>query len=102
MKHLEGIMQGMLLLLIALIIGVTVVSGQTESTKKSAQSKSSAQRADRAADRGQQVFEQNCSRCHNAPEGFSPRVSGTIATHMRVRAGLSEADYKALRRFLNP
>jgi cytochrome c5 len=102
MKHLEGIMQGMLLLLIALIIGVTVVSGQTESTKKSAQSKSSAQTVGRVADRGQQVFEQNCSRCHNAPEGFSPRVAGTIATHMRVRAGLSEADYQALRRFLNP
>jgi len=54
------------------------------------------------ADRGQQVFEQNCARCHNAPEGFSPRISGTIAMHMRVRAGLSNADYQALRRFLNP
>ena len=55
-----------------------------------------------AADRGQKVFEQNCARCHNAPEGFAPSISGTIATHMRVRAGLSEADYKALLRFLNP
>jgi len=54
------------------------------------------------SDRGQQVFEQNCSRCHNAPEGFSSRISGTIAMHMRVRAGLSDADYKALLRFLNP
>jgi hypothetical protein len=48
------------------------------------------------------VFEENCSRCHNAPEGFPPSISGTIATHMRVRAGLSEADYKALLRYLNP
>jgi hypothetical protein len=55
-----------------------------------------------APDRGQQVFEQNCSRCHNAPEGFSPHISGTIAMHMRVRANLSEADYRELRRFLNP
>jgi cytochrome c5 len=54
------------------------------------------------SDRGQQVFEQNCSRCHNAPEGFSPGISGTIARHMRVRAGLSDADYKALLRFFNP
>lgn len=54
------------------------------------------------SDRGQQVFNQNCSRCHNAPEGFSPSISGTIARHMRVRASLSEADYKALLRFLNP
>jgi mono/diheme cytochrome c family protein len=53
-------------------------------------------------DRGQQVFEQNCSRCHNPPEGFSPRISNTIAMHMRVRANLSDADEKALRRFLNP
>ncbi len=53
-------------------------------------------------DRGQQVFEQNCSRCHNPPEGFSPRISGTIAMHMRVRANLSDKDYKALLHFLNP
>jgi mono/diheme cytochrome c family protein len=53
-------------------------------------------------DRGQQVFEQNCARCHNAPVGFSPRVAGTIARHMRVRASLSDEDYKALRRFLAP
>ena len=54
------------------------------------------------SERGQRVFEQNCSRCHNAPEGFSSSISGTIAMHMRTRANLSEADYKALRRFFNP
>jgi cytochrome c5 len=54
------------------------------------------------AERGQQVFEQNCSRCHNAPEGLSPRITGTVARHMRVRANLSEADYKALLKFLHP
>jgi hypothetical protein len=48
------------------------------------------------------VFEQNCARCHNAPDGFSSRISGSVAMHMRVRAGLSEEDYKALRKFLNP
>ncbi len=53
-------------------------------------------------DRGQQVFAENCSRCHNAPEGFSSRISGTIARHMRVRANLSNEDYQALRGFLNP
>ena len=53
-------------------------------------------------DRGQQVFVRNCSRCHNAPTGFSPRISGTIARHMRVRAELSDEDYKELRRFLAP
>jgi cytochrome c5 len=52
--------------------------------------------------RGQVVFERNCSRCHNPPQGFSTRISGTVAMHMRVRANLSDPDYKALVRFLNP
>lgn len=51
---------------------------------------------------GQKVFEQNCSRCHNTPQGFSPRISGTIVRHMRVRAGLSREDEQAVLRFLNP
>ena len=54
------------------------------------------------ADRGQRVFEQNCSRCHTAPEGFSPRISGTVVRHMRERANLSGADMKALLEFLHP
>jgi cytochrome c5 len=51
---------------------------------------------------GERVFEQNCSRCHNAPQGFSPRISGTVVRHMRVRASLSKEDEQALLRFLNP
>lgn len=51
---------------------------------------------------GQRVFQQNCSRCHNAPEGFSPSVSGTIVRHMRVRASLSKHDEQELLHFLNP
>lgn len=51
---------------------------------------------------GGRVFVQNCSRCHNAPEGFSPRISGSIVRHMRVRANLSEKDVEAILRFFNP
>jgi cytochrome c5 len=51
---------------------------------------------------GEQVFKQNCSRCHSTPQGFSPRISGTVARHMRVRAGLSKEDEQAILRFLNP
>jgi len=51
---------------------------------------------------GQQVFEQNCSRCHNAPQGFSPSIDVAVARHMRVRAGLSKEDEQAILRFLNP
>lgn len=52
--------------------------------------------------RGQEVFQHNCARCHNAPEFFPGSVSGTIAHHMRVRANLSDVQYKALLQFLNP
>jgi cytochrome c5 len=51
---------------------------------------------------GERVFEQNCSRCHNAPEGFSPRISATIVQHMRVRASLSRHDEQELLKYLNP
>jgi cytochrome c5 len=53
-------------------------------------------------DEGQRIFEQNCSRCHAAPDGFSSRISGTVVRHMRVRASLSQHDEQELLRFLNP
>lgn len=53
-------------------------------------------------ERGQWVFEHNCMRCHNPPQDFPAHISQTVAMHMRVRANLSEADYKALLHFLNP
>jgi cytochrome c5 len=53
-------------------------------------------------DEGQRVFEQNCSRCHAAPDGFSAGISGTVVRHMRVRASLSRHDEQELLRFLNP
>ena len=51
---------------------------------------------------GEQKFQQNCSRCHNAPQGFPARISGTIVRHMRVRASLSEEDAREILRYLNP
>lgn len=51
---------------------------------------------------GERIFAQNCSRCHATPEGFSPRISGTIVRHMRVRASLSQHDEEELLRFFNP
>jgi cytochrome c5 len=51
---------------------------------------------------GERVFQQNCYRCHNAPEDFSPRISGTIVRHMRVRASLSQHDEQVLLKYFNP
>ena len=96
MKHMDLVLLGCL----ALTTGVLV--GQVNETDKQPRQDNSSEPRVATPDRGQQVFVQNCSRCHNAPEGFSSRISGTIARHMRVRASLSDADYKALLRFLNP
>lgn len=98
MKHLGRLTQGLLLL-----VAVAATGHAKNSSPQQAQSETSPKVVHTLnPDRGQQVFKENCSRCHNEPEGFSPSISGTIARHMRVRANLSGADYKALLRFLNP
>jgi cytochrome c5 len=51
---------------------------------------------------GERVFAAQCSRCHNAPQGFSPRIAGTIVRHMRVRANLSREEERAVLKFFNP
>jgi len=51
---------------------------------------------------GERIFTQNCSRCHTAPDGFSPRISGTVLRHMRVRASLSAHEEQELLKYLNP
>lgn len=98
MKHLVSIVLGLLL-----FAATATISHAAGSPAPQAQSKTTAKAVHTMrSDRGQQVFEQNCSRCHNAPQGFPPSISGTVAMHMRVRANLSDADFKALLRFLNP
>jgi cytochrome c5 len=52
--------------------------------------------------RGEQVFAQNCSRCHVPPTSIPPRVTGTILMHMRTRARLSREDEQALLHFMAP
>jgi mono/diheme cytochrome c family protein len=54
------------------------------------------------ADNGLRIFDQNCSRCHAEPDGFSSRISDTVLRHMRIRASLSQHDEQELLRFLNP
>jgi cytochrome c5 len=77
-------------------------SGKTTAPAKGKQQgKTTATQSSPPSD-GERVFQQNCSRCHDAPQGFSPNISGTIARHMRVRASLSQKDEQALLRFLNP
>jgi cytochrome c5 len=99
MKLAEQMIFGCLLTAAAVAVGQNqnTPSQQTQPTP-SASKKSQAT----ISDRGQRVFHEECSRCHQEPQGFSSSISGTIARHMRVRAGISDEDYKALLKFLNP
>ena len=84
------------------LLGALSAIGQSPGTSKSSPPKQTGTTQSRQSDAelGQQVFTQNCSRCHKAPESIPPSISGTVALHMRVRAGLSEKDYKHLLAFL--
>lgn len=65
--------------------------------------KASSHRASAAkTDPGERVFAANCSRCHQPPMSLSPRITGTVIMHMRVRARLSREDEKLLLKFLAP
>jgi cytochrome c5 len=91
-------------LLIAL---VAAVQAQTAPAQQSAvhttpETQTVAQKAGQSSNEGELIFAQNCSRCHTSPNGFSPRISGTVVRHMRVRAQLSQHDEEELLRFFNP
>jgi len=103
MKHLETVTLGLALSVSAFAVSSSLPQSQSEAGGQSqTNSKLSRSAHPASPDRGQRVFQQNCARCHSAPEGFSPSASPAVARHMRVRANLSEADYRALMHFLNP
>jgi hypothetical protein len=54
------------------------------------------------ANPGERAFKANCARCHTPPEQLSPRITGTVLRHMRVRALLSPQDERDILKFLNP
>jgi cytochrome c5 len=86
-----------------LLAGVaqTASAGSAASAPPKQQAK--AQPARKAAENlGEKKFEQNCNRCHNAPQELPRRITGTVLLHMRVRASLSEADERAILHFLAP
>lgn len=86
-----------------LLLGTLPAVGQNPPANKPSQPKQTGVRQSNDPDAalGQQVFHQNCSRCHKAPAGVAPSISGTVVLHMRIRAGLSEKDYKHLLAFLS-
>lgn len=51
---------------------------------------------------GEEVFNTHCSRCHMPPMTISPRITGTVIMHMRVRARLSRQDEQLLLKYMAP
>ncbi|MEI9979827.1 MAG: cytochrome c [Edaphobacter sp.] len=103
-KQVLGTALGIGGLLVALVAAVQAQTtpAQQPSAHTTSKPQSGAQQAGQSSNDGERIFAQNCSRCHNAPEGFSPRISGTVVRHMRVRAQLSQRDAEELLRFFNP
>jgi mono/diheme cytochrome c family protein len=91
---------GLLAFVAAPLLSASNPGAKQESTPASPETKRPASTGD--PNSGERKFKENCSRCHTAPQGFSPRISGTILKHMRVRASLSEQDEQDILRFLNP
>jgi cytochrome c5 len=98
----QQVIEQQLLGLIALSAAPLLPLVMVQDQPQQAAQKPAATRASQHEDEGERIFQQNCSRCHNAPEGFSPRISGTIVRHMRVRASLSKHDEEELLHFFNP
>lgn len=95
--------------ILAVAIALAAVMPAVSARQDHSQDKQSSAHKDRTTQNrssepseGEKKFKQNCSRCHEAPQGFSPRISGTVLRHMRVRASLSEQDEREILRFLNP
>jgi len=89
-------------LLISTPVLLRAASQDDPSTAKAQKPAAATHPAQQYVDQGERIFQQQCSRCHNAPDGFSPRISGTVVRHMRVRASLSKHDEEELLRFFNP
>ena len=85
--------------LMAALIPVLAQTSPPDPSRKAKETRA-AQPGSAQVERGQEVFEQNCSRCHNPPRAIPPQITGTILRHMRVRASLSATDEKALLRFM--
>jgi mono/diheme cytochrome c family protein len=93
------------LLMIVAAFGVALLPLGAQSNSTALQKTSDARIKTPSAsesNRGERVFKQNCSRCHNPPQGIPPRITGSTLLHMRVRASLSAADEKAVLRFMHP
>jgi cytochrome c5 len=85
-----------------LLVPLSLSAGQSQKTAEATQQTVQPKAPSGSAETGDQVFAANCSRCHAAPMSLSPRITGTVIMHMRVRARLSKRDEQLLLKYLAP
>jgi cytochrome c5 len=90
------------LCIMATLLPLAAQNGQTTPPRHNPQPSPTSSLQSGYSSEGERAFERNCSRCHDAPQSFSPHVSATVVKHMRVRASLSERDAQSILKFLNP
>ena len=86
-------------IVLSLLFTVSTAHAGQPSPKKNSEVTSTVQRAndnDSMRVEGEQRFRANCSRCHAAPQKFSPRMMATIVRHMRVRATITDEDMRLI------
>ncbi|MBV9081763.1 MAG: cytochrome c [Acidobacteriaceae bacterium] len=49
---------------------------------------------------GEEIYQNNCTRCHIAIHTFAPKRMATVAHHMQVRAMLTREEQSAVIRYL--
>jgi cytochrome c5 len=92
---------GMICAAFYLMHTASALAENNSSAQKKAQN-STAKVSNVKQDIGERKFRTNCGRCHSMPEQLSPRISGTVLQHMRVRALLSAEDEQQILRYLAP
>jgi mono/diheme cytochrome c family protein len=77
-------------------------SAASDSSAAAAANPKPTPRSIEAAERieGEKRFRANCSRCHQSPHKYPPRVMATAIRHMRVRAMITDEDTRLILRYM--
>ena len=89
-------------LMLALFSSAAVRAASKPQSTKAETKQPAAQQTHAAQPGGEEVFSAHCGRCHVAPSSISPRTTGTVIMHMRVRARLSREDEIQLLKYMAP
>lgn len=94
---------GILMLVMAFFLVAGAVTGNDRTGNSNVASNAAAGgKQDEAALRieGELRFRTNCSRCHQYPHKFPPRMMATIIRHMRVRAAITDEDMRLILQYM--